>query len=117
MSRPTQSLRSPLPLLAAGILAALLLIAIMTLPPKPAGVDASKVETLSQGEAITIVAQAMRSGDAAVRVATQGQARFNDGSWYISVGDAQFRFSQRNRIVVAENDAAKQLQFSDSPGR
>ena len=59
----------------------------------------------------TIVAESMRSGESAARVSTQGSARFEDGTWYVSVGDAQFHFTQRNRIVVPDNQAASQLKY------
>src|SRR5690349_8858276 len=105
------SLRSPLPLLVAGVGVTLLVIALFTLPPRPPAPDLSQIETLTQAEARTIVANEMRSNDAAVQVLDQGNLRFDDGTWYLSVGEAQFHFSQRNRIVVADNQAAVQLQY------
>src|SRR3981081_2917014 len=87
---PLVSLRSPLPLMVAGIGVAILVIAVMTLPPRPAPADATQTATLGDSEALTLVAHEMRSGDAAARVLTDGQARFNDGTWYISVGGAHF---------------------------
>src|SRR6267378_4116694 len=97
------SLRSPLPLLVAGVGVAVLVIAVVTLPPRPPAPDPSQTETLTQQEARSIVAHEMRSGEAAVQILNQGNIRFDDGTWYISVGEAQFHFSQRNRIVVADN--------------
>ena len=41
----------------------------------------------------------------------ESQVRFDDGTWYVSVGNAHFRFSQRNRIVVADDPPAVQLQY------
>jgi hypothetical protein len=105
------SLRSPLPLLVAGVGVALLVIAVVTLPPRPAAPDPSQVETLTQQEARAVVAHEMRSGEAAAHVLNQSTIRFDDGTWYLSVGDARFHFSQRNRIVVAENQAAIDLQY------
>jgi hypothetical protein len=105
------SLRSPLPLLVAGVGVTLLVIAAVTLPPRPPAPDPSQTETLTQQEARSIVAREMRSGDAAVQILSQSNVRFDDGTWYITVGDAQFHFSQRNRIVVADSQAAVQLQY------
>lgn len=104
------SLRSPVPLLVAGIGVALLVIAVVTLPGRPTA-EPTQTATISPEEALTLVANDMRSGDVAVQVRSHGQARFNDGTWTISVGEAQFHFSQRNRIVVADNSAAWQLQY------
>src|ERR1700736_2302770 len=98
VARPLVSLRSPLPLMVAGIGVAVLVIAVVTLPPRPAPPDPTAVETLSQSEVLSLVAHEMRSSDAASRVMTEGQVRFNDGTWSISVGGAHFHFSQRNRI-------------------
>ncbi len=109
------SLRSPLPLLVAGVGLAILVIAIVTLPPRPAQPDPSQIETLTQQEAKTVVAHEMRSGEAAAQVLNQSAIRFEDGTWYVNVGDAQFHFSQRNRIVVADNDAAIRLQYREAP--
>jgi hypothetical protein len=105
------SLRSPLPLLVAGVGVTLLLIALFTLPPRPPAPDLSQIQTLTQQEARTIVASEMRSSEAAVQVLNQSNLRFDDGTWYLSVGEAEFHFSQRNRIVVADNQAAVQLQY------
>src|SRR4029078_4295306 len=102
------SLRSPLPLIVAGIGITVLVIALVTLPPRPPAPDLSQIETLTQQEAKSVVAKEMRSSTAAVQVINQGNIRFDDGTWYLTVGDAQFHFSQRNRIVVADNDAAVQ---------
>ena len=107
------SLRSPLPLLVAGLGAALLVIALATLPLRPPPPDPSQTEMLTQQEVRSIVAREMRSGEAAAQVFNQATVRFDDGTWYLSVGDAQFHFSQRNRIVVADNQAAVQFQFRD----
>jgi hypothetical protein len=111
---PLVSLRSPLPLLVAGIGVALLVIAVVTLPARPAP-EPPQTATLSPQEALTLVAAAVRSGDAALQIRDQGQARFDDGTWTISLGQAEFHFSQRNRIVVADNDAAAQLMYRDAP--
>ena len=110
---PLVSLRSPLPLIVAGIGVTLLVIALATLPfrPQPEPVQAA---TLSDAEALTIVAQQMRSGAAATRVMSDGQTRFNDGTWYISVDNAHFHFSQRNRLVVAEDQPAIDLEYAEA---
>jgi hypothetical protein len=110
-ARPLVSLRSPLPLMVAGIGAAVLVIAVVTLPPRPAPPDPSQTANLGDTEALTLVAHEMRSGDAAARVLSAGQARFDDGTWYISVGGAHFHFTQRNRIVVADDPPAIDLQY------
>lgn len=68
---------------------------------------------LNEREAIAIVAHEMRSGKAAMRVTDEGRATYEDGSWYVTVGDARFRFSERNRIVLPENAAARTLQYLD----
>lgn len=109
---PLVSLRSPVPLIVAGIGVTLLVIAVATLPFRPQP-EAVQTATLSDGEALTIVAQQMRSGPAATRVMTDGQTRFNDGTWYVSVGNAHFHFSQRNRLVVAEDQPAIDLEYTD----
>src|SRR5919205_541040 len=82
------SLRSPLPLLVAGLGVTLLVIAAATLPPRPPAPDLSSIETLTQQEARTVIAHEMRSGDAAAQVLNQGSIRFNDGTWYLSLGEA-----------------------------
>jgi len=105
------SLRSPVPLLVAGVGMALLVIAIVTLPPRPPAADPGQTELLTQAEARSIVAREMRSGPAAIQILNDGNVRFDDGTWFISVGEAQFHFSQRNRVVVADNPAAVQLQY------
>ena len=116
VAHPLVSLRSPLPLLVAGIGVTILVIAVVTLPPRPAPPDqAQKTATLGDNEALTLVAHEMRSGDAAARVMSEGQVRFDDGTWYISVGGAHFHFSQRNRIVVADDPPAIQLQYHAAP--
>src|SRR6266571_3330409 len=93
-ANPLVSLRSPLPLMVAGIGIAILVIAVMTLPPRPAPPDPSQTATLGDAEALTLVAHEMRSGDASGRVLTEGKAHFDDGTWYISVGAAHFHFTQ-----------------------
>ena len=110
-ANPLVSLRSPLPLIVAAIGVTLLVIAAVTLPPRPTPDTALKTPTLSSAEALTIVAHEMRAGAAAARVMSEGQTRFDDGTWYISVGGAHFHFSQRNRVVVAEDDPAIQLEY------
>jgi hypothetical protein len=110
---PLVSLRSPLPLMVAGIGVTLLVIALATLPGR-AQPEAPQTATLSDGEALTIVAQQMRSGSAATKVMTDGQTRFNDGTWYVSVGSAHFHFTQRNRLVVAEDPPAVDLEYAEA---
>ena len=110
-TRPFVSLRSPLPLMVAGIGATILVIAAVTLPPRPAPPDPTQTANLGDSEALTLVAHEMRSGDAAARVLNEGQVRFNDGTWYVSVGGAHFHFTQRNRIVVADDSTAIDLQY------
>jgi hypothetical protein len=109
-AHPLVSLRSPLPLMVAGIGVALLVIAAVTLPPRPPAPE-PQAANLSDAEALTIVAHDMRSSDSAARVMSEGHTRFDDGTWYINVGAAHFHFSQRNRIVVAEDPPAVQLQY------
>ena len=110
-TRPLVSLRSPLPLMVAGIGIAVLVIAVVTLPPRPAPPDPSQTANLGDTEALTLVAHEMRSGDSAARVLNEGQVRFNDGTWYVSVGGAHYHFTQRNRIVVADDQPAIDLQY------
>lgn len=110
-SNPLVSLRSPLPLMVAGIGVTLLVIAAVTLPPRPAP-EATQTANLSDQEALTLVAHDMRSGDVAAHVLNEGQTRFEDGSWYITLGAAHFHFTQRNRIVVADDQAAIQLEYT-----
>src|SRR5918993_486330 len=110
---PLVSLRSPLPLLVGGVGKALLVIAVVTLPGRPPPPDPSSIETLTQQEAKSIVAEKMRSGRAAAQVLNSASVRFDDGTWFVSVGDAQFRFSQRNRVVVADNASAVDFQTRD----
>jgi hypothetical protein len=110
-AHPLVSLRSPLPLMVAGLGVALLVIAAVTLPPRPSAPPADQTATISDSEALTIVAHEMRSGDAAARVIRDGQTRFNDGTWSIAVDGAHFHFTQRNRIVVAEDPPAVELQY------
>ena len=109
---PLVSLRSPLPLMVAGVGVAILVIAVVTLPPRPAAPDPAQTATLSEAEVRSLVAHEMRSGSAAARVINESQVRFDDGTWYVSVGAAHFHFSQRNRIVVADDPSAVQLQYS-----
>jgi hypothetical protein len=111
MTHPLVSLRSPLPLLVAGIGVAILVIAVVTLPPRPPAPDPSQTALLRDNEALTLVAHEMRSGDAAARVMSEGEVRFDDGQWYVNVGAAHFHFSQRNRIVIADDPPAIQLQY------
>jgi hypothetical protein len=111
-THPLVSLRSPLPLMVAGLGAAILVIAVVTLPPRAAPPDPAEVQTLSQAEVLSLVAHEMRSSDAASRVLNQGQVRFNDGTWFISVDGAHFHLSQRNRIVVPDDPPAIQLEYS-----
>jgi hypothetical protein len=112
-AHPLVSLRSPLPLMVAGIGVALLVIAAVTLPPRPAAPEQQSAN-LSDAEALTLVAHEMRSADAAARVMSEGRTRFDDGTWYVNVGGAHFHFTQRNRIVVAEDPPAVQLQYGRS---
>jgi hypothetical protein len=109
------SLRSPLPLIVAGVGVAILVIALVTLPPRPAAPDPTQNATLSDAEVRSLVAHEMRSGEAAARVINDSQVRFDDGTWYLSVGNAHFHFSQRNRIVVADDPPAVQLQYAIGP--
>jgi len=101
-----------MPLIVAGIGVTLLVIALVTLPFRPQ-VEQTQAPNLSEAEAKTIVAQQMRSGASAMRVMSDGQTRFNDGTWYINVGEAHFHFSQRNRLVVAEDPPAINLEYAD----
>jgi hypothetical protein len=110
-TRPLVSLRSPLPLIVAGVGVTLLVIAAVTLPFRPAP-EPPQTANLSQQEALAIVAHDMRSSAAATRVVTEGETRFEDGTWYVSLGDAHFHFTQRNRIVVADDSAGVQLEYS-----
>jgi hypothetical protein len=71
----------------------------------------SKTPQLGPDEILAIVAHDMRSSAAAAEVLQRGQASFDDGTWYVSVGDAHFRVSQRNRVVVPGNPAAIEPQF------
>ena len=98
--------------MVAGVGVAILVIAVVTLPPRAAAPDPTQAATLSEAEVKTLVAHEMRSGDAAARVLAEGQVRFDDGTWYISVGGGHFHFSQRNRIVVADDPPAVQLQYA-----
>jgi len=115
MANPLVSLRSPVPLIVAGIGIAILVIAVVTLPPRPAAPDPAQTPTLDDSEVLALVAHEMRSADAAARVFSDGQVRFQDGSWYISIGPAHFHLSNRNRIVVADDPPAIQLQYRSGP--
>jgi hypothetical protein len=115
VANPLVSLRSPVPLIVAGIGVAILVIAVVTLPPRPATPDPAQSPTLGDNEVLALVAHEMRSEDAAARVVNDGQVRFQDGSWYISVGPAHFHLSNRNRIVVADDPPAVQLQYKVAP--
>src|SRR5579871_4039219 len=99
VAHPLVSLRSPLPLMVAGVGVTLLVIAVVTLPQRPVP-EPTQTANLSDQEALTIVAHDMRSGAAAARIMTDAQTRFEDGTWYITLGDAHFHFTQRNHIVV-----------------
>ena len=67
------------------------------------------------GEAATNASSLVKPGShPAARVMSEGRTRFDDGTWYINVGGAHFHFTQRNRIVVAEDPPAVQLQYSPS---
>jgi hypothetical protein len=96
--------------MVAGIGVTLLVIAVFTLPPRQTP-EPTQTASLSDAEALTLVAHEMRSGQAAARVLNEGQTRFDNGTWYVSVGGAHFRFTQRNRIVVAEDSPAVQLEY------
>ena len=100
--------------MVAGIGVTLLVIAAVTLPPRPAAPE-TQTANLSDAEALTIVAHDMRGSDSAARVMSEGRTRFDDGTWYISVGGGHFHFSQRNRIVVADDPPAIQLQNAAAP--
>lgn len=109
------SLRSPLPMLVAGLGVTLLVIALVALPPRAANapVEATQTANLSEEEALTLVAREMRSGEVASQIRAQGKTRFEDGTWHVTLGDAQFHFSQRNRVVVADNPQAIALEFRE----
>src|SRR5712692_2076697 len=114
-ANPLVSLRSPLPMLVAGIGVAILVIAVVTLPPRPPAPDPTQNPTLADNEVLALVAHEMRSESAAARVVSDGQVRWDDGTWYISVGGAHFHLSNRNRIVVADDPAAVQMQYRATP--
>src|SRR5712692_6664937 len=114
-ANPLVSLRSPLPMLVAGIGVAILVIAVVTLPPRPPAPDPTQIPTLGNDEVLALVAHEMRSETAAARVVSDGQVRFDDGTWYINVSGAHFHLSNRNRIVVAEDPPAVQLQYRATP--
>jgi hypothetical protein len=99
--------------MVAAIGVTLLVVAAVTLPPRPPA-EPTQTASLSDAEALTLVAHEMRSGQAAARVINEGQPRFDNGTWYVSVGGAHFRFTQRNRIVVAEDPPAVQLEYEPS---
>ena len=110
-AHPLVSLRSPLPLIVAAIGVTLLVIAAVTLPPRPTP-EPTQTANLSDREALTLVAHEMRSSTAAARIMSEGQTRFDDGTWYVTVGGAHFHFTQRNRIVVADDEPAVQIQYA-----
>ena len=99
-----------------GIIVALLLVLIVALPTRQPPTDPTTLTTYTEQEALTVVAEKMRSGTAARQVVAQGHAQFDQGAWQITVGDAQFHFTARNRVVVADNDAALTLMYRD-PGQ
>jgi hypothetical protein len=105
------SLRSPLPLIVAGVCVTLAVIALVSWWPRAAPTDPYGAKMMSDREAVALVAGDVRNADVAAQALNQADARFEDGTWYVSVGDAQFHFSQRNRIVVADNSAAIDLQY------
>lgn len=109
-ARAPKAPRTPLPLLAGGLALALLLILAVALAPRVAP-DPNAPQGLNAREAISLVAREMRSGQAAAEVLAAGEARFEDGSWFVLVSGARFRFSERNRIVLAENAEARALQY------
>jgi hypothetical protein len=115
VGHPLVSLRSPLPMLVAGIGVAILVIAVVTLPPRPPAPDPTQNPTLADNEVLALVAHEMRSETAAARVVSDGQVRFDDGTWYVNVSGAHFHLSNRNRIVVADDPAAVQLQYKATP--
>src|SRR5437763_1797941 len=84
MANPLVSLRSPLPLIVAALGITILVIAVVTLPPRPPAPDPTQAPTLGDDEVLSLVAHDMRSTDAAARVMNEGQVRFQDGSWYVS---------------------------------
>ncbi len=99
-----------------GIIVALLLVLIVALPARQTPIDPTTQTTYTDQEALTFAAEQARSGDAARAIVTQGHAQFSEGAWHITVGDAQLHFTARNRIVVADNDAALTLLYHD-PGK
>jgi hypothetical protein len=101
--------------MVAAIGVTILVIAVVTLPSRPAPPDPTQTATLADAEVLSLVAHEMRSGDAAAQVLGEGQARFDDGTWFISVRGAHFHFSQRNRIIVADDPPAIQLQYRNGP--
>ena len=108
-----QRIRSPLPLLLVGVILALILI-VVAQAARQTPAPGTNQTTLSDREALTMVAEKMRSGQAAEQVMSEGQARFEDGAWQVTVGDANFHFSTRNQVVVPDNTAAEQLEFGGS---
>jgi hypothetical protein len=97
--------------MAAAIGVTVLVIALVTLPPRSTPATQDNVATLAQAEVLSVVAHEMRSGEAAARVLSEGQVHFDDGTWTVTVANAHFHFSQRNRIVVADDPPAIQLQY------
>ena len=106
--------RSPLPLLVSGVAVPLVIVAAATLLRGASEAGPTKTPIFSPQEILTTVAHEMRSADAAAQVLEHGEARFSDGTWYVSVGEAQFHVSQRNRVVVADNAVAVHLVYRDS---
>jgi hypothetical protein len=108
------SYRSPLPLLAIGLVAAMLIILVVALPTRQAApVDPTSFTTLTDREALVIVANDVRSGAVAARIIREGKARFEEGTWVVNLDNATFHFSLRNRVVVPDNDAAVALFTQD----
>jgi hypothetical protein len=97
--------------MVAGVCVALAVMALVSWWPRPVPIDPYGARMMSEQEAVALVVATMRSGDAAMQALNQAETRFENGAWYVSVGDAQFHFSQRNRIVVADNAAAIYLQY------
>jgi hypothetical protein len=91
------------------------IVAAATFLPEASRPSPIKTATFAPDEILSTVAREMRSADAAAQVLDHGVANFSDGTWYISVDEAQFHFSQRNRIVVADNAAAVRLEYGDGP--
>src|SRR5438132_12315050 len=78
-AHPLVSLRSPLPLMVAGIGVALLVIAAVTLPPRPTAPE-TQAANLSEAEAPTNVAHDMRPPDSAALVMNDVDNRLQHGT-------------------------------------